>query len=101
MTGWKPAGVFRRMTRHHIIIYARRQQHPTRPRHPNRVDRHLPSPTDEMSNWASAQPSIHSHVDRVQVHVVQMARIVSLVPNSMLLKTSLPDATFTLRHSYQ
>ena len=32
-------------------------------------------------------------VDRVKVHVVQMARIISLVPNSMLPKTSLPDAT--------
>ena len=38
--------------------------------------------------------------DRVEVHVVHMARIISLVPNSMLPKTSLPDATFTLCHSY-
>ena len=32
-------------------------------------------------------------LDWPEVHVVQMARIISLVPNSMLPKTPLPDAT--------
>ena len=63
-------------------------------------------------------------LDRVEVDVVHMARIIALVPNSMLPKTSLPqirreriwtrsarraaamegrlsNATFTLSHSYR
>ena len=59
----------------------------------------LPSPTDERGPVRN-----HRYItmfDRVEVHVVHMARIVSVVPNSMLPKTSLPYATFTLRYSYR
>ena len=60
--GGSPAGVFRRTTPHQIIVHARRRQHPTHPRRPNRVDRHLPSPTDETSNGAIEQQPKRSHV---------------------------------------
>ena len=89
------------MTRHHIIIYARRQQHPRDARHPNSVDKHLSSPTDEMSMGPVRNRRHVAMFDRFEVHVVHMARIISLVPNSMLPKTSLPDATFTPRFSYR
>ncbi len=59
------------MTRHQITVYAGRRQRPTHPRYPNHVDRHLPSPTDEMPNGASAQPPAVAMFDRVEVHVVQ------------------------------
>jgi hypothetical protein len=39
--------------------------------------------------------------DRTEVDVVHMARIISVVPNGRLPGTLLPDAAFTLRHSYR
>ena len=93
MTGRKPRrGVPPNDTSPHYRLRSR-QKHPTDPRHPNRVDKHLPSRTDEMSNGPVRNYRYIAMFDRVKVHVVQMARIISLVPNSMLPKTSLPDAT--------
>ena len=81
------------MTRHHIIVYARRQKHPTTLATPIAWISTCLHPPMKCRMGPVRNYRYIAMFNRVEVHVVQMARIISLVPNSMLPKTSLPDAT--------